>query len=55
MFRKVAAMQGTLFRFCAIGCVAGLLSGIVLADGTFINFRGEEVRRAIERLAEDDD
>lgn len=47
-------MQGKLFRFCAIGCVVGLLSGIVLADGTFINFRSEEVRRAIERLAEDE-
>jgi len=27
-----------------------VLTGFLLVDGTFINFRGEQVRRAIEQL-----
>ncbi len=42
-----------LFNLTALGCVFGVLTGVLLADGTFINFRGEQVRRAIEQLDRD--
>ncbi len=40
-------------RLVSVACLLGVLSGTLMGDGTFINFRGEEVRRAIERLEED--
>lgn len=39
-----------LFIATAIGCLFGVLTGVLLVDGTFINFRGDQVRRAIEQL-----
>ncbi len=46
--------HGPTFVGLCLACLAGIFSGVLLADGTFINFRGEEVRAAIERLSEDD-
>lgn len=39
-----------LFILTVWGCLVGVLTGVLLVDGTFINFRGDDVRRAIERL-----
>lgn len=39
-----------LFILTALGCLFGVLAGVLLVDGTFINFRGDQVRRAIEQL-----
>lgn len=51
-YRKGLAMfHGFNLKAICLGCVAGLLSGVLLADGTFIKFWGEEVRLAIEELA----
>lgn len=45
-------MHGTFFHLTAIACLVGVLTGILMVDGTFINFRGEQVRRAIEQLGD---
>ena len=42
--------RGIIFTATSIACLIGILTGVLLADGTFINFRGDEVRRAIEQL-----
>ena len=42
--------RGIRLKLLAAVCIPGLFSGVLLADGTFINFRGEEVRKAIEDL-----
>ena len=47
--------HGSTFVGLCLACLAGIFFGVLLADGTFINFRGEEVRAAIERLSDDDD
>ncbi|MEM1109892.1 MAG: hypothetical protein AAGH99_14505 [Planctomycetota bacterium] len=44
--------HGVQLKVACMLCVAGILTGVLLADGPFINFRGEEVRRAIEALAD---
>lgn len=43
-------MRGIFFHLTAIACLFGVLTGVLLVDGTFINFRGDQVRRAIEQL-----
>ena len=43
-------MRGTFFHLTAVACLFGVLTGFLLVDGTFINFRGDQVRRAIEQL-----
>lgn len=43
-------MKAHLFKLTAIACLFGVLTGVLLVDGTFINFRGDQVRRAIEQL-----
>ncbi len=45
--------SGFTFQFLCLGCLLGVCTGVLLVDGTFINFRGEDVRYAIEKLAED--
>ena len=47
-------IHGFKLKLLSLGCAAGVLSGMLLVDGTFINFRGEDVRRAIEELANRD-
>ena len=37
-------------RLLCVLCVGGVLTGVLLVDGTFINFRGDQVRRAIEAV-----
>jgi len=46
--------RGIRLKLTCIACIAGICTGVLLVDGTFINFRGEEVRQAIEQLAQDD-
>jgi hypothetical protein len=43
-------MRMCLFNLTALGCALGVLLGVLLVDGAFINFRGDQVRRAIEQL-----
>ena len=43
-------MRGIFFQLTAVACLIGVLTGFLLVDGTFINFRGDQVRRAIEQL-----
>ena len=52
MLHEAFMMRRYLFSFTALGCVLGVLLGVLLVDGTFINFRGDQVRRAIEQLDE---
>ena len=42
--------RGLRLKLVSSLCILGLLSGVLVADGTFSNFRGEEVRKAIEDL-----
>ena len=46
--------HGFSFKVLCLGCLAGVATGVLLADGTFINFRGEDCRYAIEKLSEED-
>jgi len=43
-------MPAVFFKLTALSCLVGVLTGFLLVDGTFINFRGDQVRRAIERM-----
>lgn len=43
-------MRGYLFPLTAVLCLVGVLTGFLMVDGTFINFRGDQIRRAIEQL-----
>lgn len=42
--------RGARFTVTCLACLAGVLSGVLMVDGTYINFRGEDVRRAIHEL-----
>ena len=46
-------MPSFRFRLFSGIMACGVLWGVVMVDGTFINFRGEQLRRAIEVLAVD--
>jgi hypothetical protein len=46
--------RGFRFTLTSLACLAGVRSGVLMTDGTFINFRGEQLGRAIIELAEAD-
>lgn len=43
---------GLRFNLLCMACLIGVFTGALMVDGTFINFRGEQLRRCIEQLAE---
>ena len=42
--------HGIIFKLLCLMCVLGVLTGTLLVDGAFIEFRGEEIRRIIRNL-----
>ena len=43
-------LQGISFKIFSMACLLGVLSGILLGDGAFIEFRGEQLRQIIESI-----